>query len=148
MPQLHDAIERISTRTSDSDKGSFLLKPGESINEVVARENVPNERGVYLIYDHRDPRHLIYIGKAGTIRADGSWKRQGIRGRLTAVQKRMRRVDFFRKLMREKSCDGLEFDWFITHDGKEGRLPALVEMELLQAHLDEFARLPVLNESA
>jgi hypothetical protein len=146
MTRFGDAFERAAADANN--KGSFQLLPGESINNVVARENVPNGRGVYLIFDPRHSKQPIYIGKAGTMQADGCWEMQGIRGRLTAVQKKMRRVDFFRELMRARCCDGLVFHWFVTHDGEKGRLPALVEMELLQAYLDEFGRLPILNESA
>jgi hypothetical protein len=49
---------------------------------------------------------------------------------------------------RRECIEGLQFHWFITHDRKEGRLPALAEMELLQAHFDEFKCLPAFNESA
>jgi hypothetical protein len=143
---LRDAIKRVSEQFSRN--GSFLLLPNESINEVVVRERVSNEYGVYIIFSCDKPECPIYIGKAGTIRTNGTWKEQGLRERLTAVQKKKRRVEFFRGLMRDTYRNGLEFRWFITHDGKDGRLPALAEIELLQAHLDEFGCLPELNEAA
>ncbi len=146
MNEFADAIQSLSANTSA--RGSFQLAPSEAINDVVARENVPNGRGVYLIFDLCDPKRPIYIGKAATMNRDGSWKRQGIRGRLTNMQKKMRRVDFFCELMRTTCKWGLEFHWFITHDGKKSRLPSLVEMELLQAHFEEFGCLPTINESA
>jgi hypothetical protein len=146
MNEFADAVELLSASTSV--KGGFRLLPGESINLVVAREKIPNGRGVYLIAGLCVPKRTIYIGKAGTMNRDGSWKGQGIRGRLINAQKKMRRVDFFRELMRTSCQEGLEFHWFVTYDGDRGRLPALVEMELLQAHFDEFGRLPDLNESA
>ncbi|MGB6727930.1 MAG: hypothetical protein WBE74_18715 [Terracidiphilus sp.] len=146
MNEFDDAIYSLSA--SAKPKGSFQLLPGESINSVVARENVPNARGVYLVFDLCDLKRAIYIGKAGTVNRDGSWRGQGIRGRLKNVQKKMRRVDFFLELMGKTCKKGLAFHWFIAHEGKEGRLPSLVEMELLQAYFDEFGCLPTLNESA
>jgi hypothetical protein len=146
MNEFAHAIENLSTNTRAT--GTFRLLPSESINLVVARERVPNGRGVYLIFNLCHPKQPIYVGRAGTMNRDGSWKGQGIRGRLINAQKKMRRVDFFRGLMGTTCTTGLEFHWFITHEGEKGRLQALVEMELLQAHLDEFGCLPELNESA
>ena len=146
MTYLRDVIERVSRQFLKN--GSFFLQPGESINDAVIRERVPNEFGVYLIYDRNRTSRPIDIGKAGTMRTDGTWKNQGLRGRLTAIQKHKRRVEYFRELMCDTCTGGLEFRWFVTHDGEKGRLPALVEMELLQAHVDEFRRLPDNNECA
>jgi hypothetical protein len=146
MNEFADALKSLSANTNI--KGTFRLMPGESINLVVTREKVPNGRGVYLIFDLCHPKQPIYVGKAGTIYRDGKWSNQGIRGRLVNVQKKMRRVDFFRGLMGATCTSGLEFHWFITHENNGGRLPALVEMQLIQAHLDEFGSLPEHNESA
>jgi hypothetical protein len=41
---------------------------------------------------------------------------------------------FFRSLMADKGRAGLTFVWFVTHDQNSRVIPALVEMELLQAH--------------
>jgi len=134
--------------TRFATNGEFSLFPTESINDVVKKEGVSNGYGVYVIFSRDNLERPIYIGRAGTICKNGAWKKQGIRERLTAVQKGMRRVDYCRKLMKVKYRNGLQFRWFITRDGKEERLPALVEAELLQAHLDEFRCLPPLNETA
>jgi len=141
-----DALKRAQTRFADN--GQFLLRPGESIGRVVSREKVPTGRGVYIIFRGRSRERPVYIGKAGTIRADGSWKDQGLRKRLRMKQQGESRGKFFRKLMAEKSSAGLKFVWFVTHNRNSKVIPALVEMELLQAHYDSYGCLPELNKSA
>jgi hypothetical protein len=37
--------------------GQFSLLAGESVNEVVKREGVPNERGIYIIFGFHDPQN-------------------------------------------------------------------------------------------
>jgi hypothetical protein len=129
--------------------GQFLLLPHESINEVVRRENVPNAFGVYIILRSDIPECPLYIGKAGTLCTNGKWKRQGIRKRLTMKQGKGKvyRKECFRKLMADKGLAELRFLWFVTHDQTSGVIPALAEMELLQAHFDQFRCLPELNKS-
>jgi len=55
------------------------------------------------------------------------------------------RREFFRKLMADKSLTGLTFLWFVTHDQNTRVIPALAEMELLQAYYDQHGCLPELN---
>jgi hypothetical protein len=143
---LKSAIE--SARTRFANSGRFSLLPDESIDEVVRRENVPNLPGVYIIFRCDDPEHPLYIGKAGALKTDGSWKDQGLRKRLKNRQKRMPRRKFFRKLMDDEGLAGLTFFWFVTHDQNIRIIPALAEAELLQAHYDTYGRLPGVNESA
>ncbi len=130
-------------------QGEFRLHPEQDIREAV--RDVPDEPGVYLIYKSDDLNRPIYIGKAGTyIGKAGTmkrWKTQGIKGRLTAVQKGMSRNKFFIKIMREAYPGGLTFHWFVTHDRSTGDIPAFVEMRLLQMHYEQYGSLPELNES-
>jgi hypothetical protein len=136
-----------SARTRFTHNGRFSLLPGESINEVVRREDVPNSPGIYIYFERDDLELPLYIGKSGTLNADGSWKDQGIRVRLTMKQGGMFRREFFRKLMADEARAGLTFLWFVTHDRNTRVIPALAEMELLQAHYDQRGRLPRLNKS-
>lgn len=138
-----DSIERAETRFS---YGRFSLLPDESIKDVVNRENVPNARGIYIIFRCDDLQIPLYIGKAGTMQTDGTWKKQGLRERLTMKQDGMYRSEFFRKLMSDKVLTGLTFLWFVTHHQNSGVIPAFAEMELLQAHYDQYGSLPELNK--
>ena len=133
-------------RTRFANNGSFSLHPGECIKEVVRREKVPNLPGVYIIFQSDDLQRPIYVGKAGTIKTDGSWKIQGIRKRLTMKQSGMYRSKFFSKLMAEKGISSLTFFWFVTYLQNSNIIPALAEMELLQAHYEQFGCLPELNK--
>jgi hypothetical protein len=141
---LKSTIE--GTRSRFASNGQFSLRPGESINEVVSREQVPNNPGVYIIFRRHDLERPLYIGKAGTIKADGSWRKQGLRKRLTMKQGGVFRREFFSKLMSDKGF-GLTFVWFVTHDQNSRIIPALAEAELLQAHYDQYGCLPELNKS-
>jgi hypothetical protein len=71
---LESAID--DTRTRFANNGRFSLLPGESINKVARREKVPNGRGIYIIFRCDDSQRPLYIGKAGTINQNGTWKKQ------------------------------------------------------------------------
>ena len=143
---LKAVIEGVRTRFANN--GQFSMFPQESIDDVVRREKVPNARGVYIIFRSDNLERPLYIGKAGTMRTDGSWKVQQLRKRLTMKQEGTFRRVFFRSLMADKGRAGLTFVWFVTHDQNSRVIPALVEMELLQAHYDQYGCLPELNKSA
>jgi len=76
---------------------------------VVSREKVSNAPGIYLIFKCDDLEHPLYIGKAGTIKTDGSWKDQKLSRRLRMKQGHMFRREFFSKLMADKGLAGLTF---------------------------------------
>lgn len=74
-------------RSQSECRGDFVLHDTETINEVVVREGVPNGYGVYVMSANRDGhREIVYVGKAGTLRQDGSFKQQGLAKRLTMKQ--------------------------------------------------------------
>jgi len=125
----------------------FSLKPEESINTAVRNGEVPDSPGVYLIFRSDDLTRPVYVGKAGTVQSHGSMKRQGLRKRLTAKQGRKSRARYFREKMKKEGC-GLTFLWFVTFDQDSRILPALIEMEVLQAYFDQHGRLPEMNKSA
>jgi hypothetical protein len=137
-------IEELRSKSTRS--GEFSLLRGERINEVLAREKVPNEPGVYLIFSSDDLTRPIYIGRAGTMNRDLSWKEQGIRGLLNAKQKDQPRWSFFISEMERRFGNGLTFRWFVTHDRSTGIIPAFLEMDLLRAYFHQYKGLPELNE--
>lgn len=120
-------------RTRFPNNGRFSLHAEESINDVVKREKVPAGRGVYIIFRWDDAERPLYIGRAGTVNQDGKWKEQDLAKRLTMKQGGKYRREYFRDLMREQSIAGLTFQWFATYDQTNKVIPALAEMELLQA---------------
>jgi hypothetical protein len=129
--------------------GCFELREGESIRTRAEEERVPREPGVYLIYGRKERRReLLYVGKAGTLRQDGVFKRQKLRGRLSARQKGMSRQRWYQNQMRRLGLDALVFLWFVTFDDSVRVVPSKAEADLLQAYFDDENRLPRWNESA
>lgn len=144
-------MDRILTefRSRFPTRGEFLLAHHESINDVVTRENIPTGYGVYVISGCRGAhRAILYIGKAGTVLQGGTFKKQGLRKRLTMKQDRMRRKDFFRNVMLTRDLEALHFEWFVTYDDKQRVPPFLAEAQLLAAFLEDHGQLPDLNKEA
>jgi len=138
----------LQTFSTQFPYGDFQLMPDEIINNIVERENVPDEYGVYLIYGVKNnQKELIYIGKSGTLKQDGTFKEQKLRKRLTMKQNGIYRKEFFRKLMRENNYHSLYFKWFITYSSKMKELPAYVEATLLNEFFKENHKLPKLNKT-
>ncbi|MGA9543977.1 MAG: hypothetical protein WBQ85_10430 [Candidatus Sulfotelmatobacter sp.] len=133
------------TRARFPNNGRFDLLPAESIIDVLRREKVPNSPRVYAYFQRDDFERPLYIGKAGTMMTDGSWRRQGISERLYETAPRSDSGLAFRDLMAKDSPTGLTFVWFVTFDQHTKIIPSLIEMELLQAHYDLRGCLPRLN---
>lgn len=127
-------------------QGSFELRKGE---RVVSRAGgVPEEPGVYLIYGLRKgAKELLYVGKAGTLQNNGTFKDQKLRGRLSAKQRGVLRQRFFQEQIEVLNLDALEFRWFVTFHGSARVIPAKAEADLLQAYFDEKSVLPRWNEA-
>lgn len=126
--------------------GQFSISSGNELRSNIAEHKVPNEPGCYLIYFNAvDTSQLIYIGKAGTIKNDGSFKDQGLAKRLCAKQDGKQRSQFFQELIEQYQVQSLYFQWFVTFDGEVRTLPAKAEADLIQAYYDEFGYLPLLN---
>ncbi|MBL8450360.1 MAG: hypothetical protein JNM32_10630 [Dechloromonas sp.] len=131
------------------EQGELRVGPSESIDDLVASENVSDGSGVYVISGCRNTeRAILYIGKAGTICQDGSIKKQGLRQRLKMKQDGTYRKVFFQKIIAEMKLDALHIEWFVTYSPGNGVPPFLAESELLAAFLAESRQLPPLNKSA
>jgi hypothetical protein len=134
-------------RTRFAQQGIFLLHSGESIRRVVAECRVPARAAAYVISAVGCNPEVIYIGKAGTVRTDGTWKDQMLSRRLCNRQGGMSRQDFFQKMLAETGASELRFEWFVTQ-AERMILPVLAEAELLQSFYDETGKLPRYNECA
>lgn len=103
--------------------GRFILDISESINAVVRRENVPSVYGVYSIATSEGGEsEILYLGKAGTLLSDGTFKAQTMRKRLTMKQDGIYRREFFRREMESLRLSSLRFQWFDTF-GTDNRVP-------------------------
>lgn len=127
---------------------SFILLPGESINDIVNRFNIPSQPGVYVIYGcTSEKEEIIYIGMSGSMNQDGSFGNQLLKKRLTMKQDGEYRKEFFQKIITKEKYSKLLFKWFITFDSHNKLLPAKVEGDLMQAYYDDFKCLPRYNKS-
>ena len=128
--------------------GQFNVSMGQKITEAAKENNVPNDYGIYLIYEGADCNgELIYIGCSGTMQSDGTMGSQGIRKRLGMKQRGMYRNDFYIKEM-EKRQKGISVAWFVTFNiAGQKTLPAFAESEAMQEFYELEGRLPELNKS-
>ncbi len=129
--------------------GQFNVSMGQKITEAVKENKVPNEYGLYLIYEgFYCSGELIYIGSSGKIQSDGTMGSQGIGKRLGMKHNKTKyRNEFFIEEM-EKIQKGISVAWFITFN-IEGQktLPTFAEAEAIQVFYELEGRLPRLNKS-
>lgn len=134
-------------RQQFTQNGSFELRSGQQMRLRCVEEQVPELPGVYLIYGRRQSEtELLYIGKAGTLRKDGTFKDQKLRGRLNNKQQGMPRQEFFEQQMHAVGLDALAFTWFVTFDSRSRIIPAKAEADLLQVYFAETGQLPEWND--
>lgn len=99
------------------------------------------KRGVYLILKNKD--ELIYIGKAGTLRQDGTYSQQDLSGRLRAPRESNQTANtWFGGL--SKTHGRLHIKYLILPDSKP---PASVEAQLLTEYFNKCKQLPLVNKS-
>lgn len=148
-----EELVRIASQSFPKN-GSFELLPGEPLRERIRKAGVPDKPGVYLICGtERERCRLLQIGKAGTLKGDGLFKNQKLRGRLGAKQEGMSRDKFFQIKMSKLQLDSLRFYWFVTFDkdDKDDKhvfiIPAKAEADLLQRYFDDNGKLPLWNKN-
>lgn len=138
-------LVRIASR-SFPQNGSFELLPGQGIRKRIRESRVPDKPGIYFICGtNRGRCYLLYIGKAGSLTNDGSFKGQKLSGRLAAKQQGIRRQKFYQQKMAELQLDNLLFYWFVTFDKDVHIIPAKAEAGFLQEYFNGNGRLPAWN---
>jgi len=140
--------ELIAYYFNRNEHGVFYLNKGEKIEKVLAENHVPNQYGVYIIYSVRgNQEDIVYIGKAGTMTNDGTFKSQGIKNRLKAVgANNISRGIYFQNIIEEFSFDKLKFVWIITFDEHIKEIPGYSEIRLIQSYYNHHNKLPLLNK--
>ncbi len=118
---------------------------GEGLFTVAAKKHfktIQREKtfGVYIVRCRKN-QEVIYIGRGGTIKQNGEFKQQDIRGRLTNTRGRRSADDTFCEYV--KKYGALRIEFFILMD--KGFCPGAVEALLLQAYLKENGHLPEKN---
>lgn len=116
----------------------------EKLSKKVKEIKLPNSFGIYIIYkNQKSYENIIYIGKAGEIKNNGTFKKQGLLKRLTNVRNNKTANNYFKELF----CDDIDkiiIEYFETSDGI---IPSFVEASLVQEYFSKFLRLPLLNKS-
>src|SRR5262249_13298766 len=97
--------------------------------------------GVYVIRGRSN--QVVYVGKAGTIRNDGSFKRQALPGRFKATRGNEAGDQWFERVL--TSAGPLRVEYVCL--GARPCGPGLAESRLLQAFLNDTGRLPEFNEA-
>lgn len=98
--------------------------------------------GVYLVRQ-KTTNNIIYVGKAGTVRQDGTFKDQDLKKRLVNREKGKSRKEIFG--MRVTNHGELLIEYVVFKSNL--LIPGYIEARLLQAYFDENKKLPVDNAS-
>ncbi len=127
------------------NNGHFLYKRGQKL-KVESRE-VPELPGVYyLLKMTKNDIEVVYIGKSGSINMDGTFKSQGLRGRINNKQNiKEKRQVFLERKFEEDDFLALDIFWFVTFDNDTKELPGYVEGLLIQKFFEMHGRLPKWN---
>lgn len=145
-PTLEDLLRDFRRRFHN---GTFRIRVDDPLRATVRSAQVPDAYGLYLVRpESGSDGDLLYVGRSGTIRTDGTPSTQTLPRRLTNRHGGMRREAHFRLVMRDRELQALEIEWFVTVSSERLLLPALVEARVLQAYLDRHGRLPPLNKAA
>jgi hypothetical protein len=127
------------------NNGHFFLRRGGLLAEE--SKDVPELPGVYFIMRlARGHVELVYIGKSGTIKHEGTFKNQLLKSSINNKQEGIKRQDFFENKMIEENIDALDIYWFVTMDKSNNDLPGYVEGLLMQRFYELYGRLPEWNK--
>lgn len=125
--------------------GEFVFSSGDSLATVIAAAGVPAAPGIYLVWSEPGSE-LLYVGKSGTVRQDGSFAAQGLRARLRKKQDGVPRQRYFDSLLVKRELRALRIEWFEWNGDSEP--PFLSEARVLAAFLRDHGKLPPLNKEA
>ena len=125
--------------------GHFFLKKDESLKEE--SKDVPQLPGIYYVIRlARGKVELVYIGKSGPTLQNGTFKNQGLQGRLNNKQEGMKLQEFFDMKFEQEKIDGLDIYWFVTFDKTNHDLPGFIEGLIMQRFFEINGRLPEWNK--
>lgn len=136
------------------DKGSFDFRIDDNLSFVCNAHK--DYGGVYLVYDTTNDIHeLIYIGRSGKIRDDGSfWIRKGgiysriVKGihKFPEQEKRYARSLAWPHQMKIEGIMKLRIEWFVTLNDVIHECPDLLERSLRKKYETIYGRLPRWNK--
>lgn len=136
-------IINYSNIVSSYKKTFFSFTENDKFSRKVKENKIPNSFGVYILYkNQKSYENIIYIGKAGEFKNDGTSKNQGLSGRL--INSRSITSNKYFKSLFSKEINEIILECFETPDEI---LPSFVEVSLIQEYFFKFKRLPMLNKS-
>ena len=112
---------------------------GKILKEIT--KDIPNSPGVYIIYNSKN--EIVYIGKAGTVNQDGTFKKQGLRKRLTNQHHGIQREDYFISKIADEKIDYIDIKWY---ELTSGVIPGYIEGMLIQEYFNIHKKLPSWND--
>lgn len=125
-------------------RGEFTLEVGQALEAQVAAAGIPEAAGVFLVFGQsEEDEGLLYIGRAGTMRTDGTLTDQDLSSGMLMKQYGKPRPTLWPRWLEEYELQRLVVRWFVTLDDEgQGTLPAKALADLLQAFYDENGELP------
>lgn len=122
--------------------GKIIFKKNDDLKHVL--KCMPDGYGTYVIYNPSG--EIIYIGKAGTVKNDGSITKQDIKKRLQNVRDNNFKGDIYWKIIMETYCyDFITIEYNIYEYPMF--IPAVKECELLAQYFTKYNKLPLLNNN-
>jgi hypothetical protein len=117
---------------------------GSSYYREVINLNVDSKYGVYVIYNPLNNK-IVYIGKSGTIKNDGTFEDQNLNGRLLASRGNTTSHKYFTSKMNQYNFKALNFYVFYT---KKANPPAYIEALSLHQYFkrNSYKSLPMFNQ--
>ena len=120
----------------------IIFNKQDSLNNVV--KSIPDKHGIYILYNPKG--EIIYIGKAGSIKSDGSITKQTIRKRLLAPRSKYNNIKgdmYFKQKMEEYGYEYIMIDWEVSNE----HCPAYDEAYKIEQFRLKYHRLPIWNNS-
>jgi hypothetical protein len=115
---------------------------GKTYYDGLINQNVLNEIGIYVIFNPVED-YIMYVGKGGTLKTDGTYKNQKIKGRLKAPRGNYNNsFEYFKQFMNLNNHQILRFYIFYSNQNIP---PAYLEALVLYNFYNINNCLPVLN---
>lgn len=119
-----------------------MINLGKTYYDGLVNQNVLNQIGIYVVLDPVEDC-VIYVGKGGTLKADGTYKNQKVNGRLKAPRgKYNNSFEYFKQFMNLNNHQILRFYIFYSNQNIP---PAYLEALVLYNFYNINNCLPVLN---